>query len=199
MSRVHLRLFLAGLVCVCAGALLMVLGMQRAGGRAIVPHAVWQGPLVIVLGAGLAAMPLRVFWRERRLAALRRGFRHVRLEPDPGDIEVAISRAAPNAEGERLRPSVYFSIDFLPSCQLIERSWQEPWLMEALQGVYLIEINLNRPDEPTNPEFDTRLLPAFYELDPRGKPTGRKLDSTAWDDESPESISAAIRAFFRGV
>jgi len=40
------------------------------------------------------------------------------------------------------------------------------------------------------------VIPIFYALDKDGKPTGRKVDGGAWDDNIPENMAPVLDKFF---
>jgi hypothetical protein len=56
MNSFNVRLFVAGIACVPVGFLLLAMAL---GEDPILPHGIWQGPLVSVLGVVLLILAFR--------------------------------------------------------------------------------------------------------------------------------------------
>ena len=56
MNSFNIRLFLAGIACVPMGFVLLSLAL---GDEPVVPHGIWQGPIVSVLGVVLLILSFR--------------------------------------------------------------------------------------------------------------------------------------------
>jgi thiol:disulfide interchange protein len=103
---------------------------------------------------------------------------------------------ANTAESQRLRPFVEFGAVWCPPSKLFGQALSDPRMEAALAGVYLIRVDT---DEFGNDALLTDLrvmaVPAFYELDADGRPTGRKMTGDAWGADTIENMSAAMARF----
>ena len=62
--RFDLRILLAGVVCIPAGAAITWMGFQETGGAPVFPAGKFCGPLVLVLGIVLIFMTVRSLGRD---------------------------------------------------------------------------------------------------------------------------------------
>jgi hypothetical protein len=71
-------------------------------------------------------------------------------------------------------------------------------MVAAFNGVYLIRLNVDHWGwgVPGTGFDDVDLIPIFFRLDDEGHPTGDTIDGTAWEDNTPENMSAALGPWF---
>jgi len=126
-------------------------------------------------------------------------FSLVVLHPAQGDISTQLAAHAQLAAEMDRRPYVEFSAEWCPSCVALQNSLTDELMVEAFHGVYLIRLDF---DEWKGRLSDTGLtvvgVPAFFELDSKGTPTGRAITGAAWGEDIPENMAPALKDFFEG-
>ena len=96
-------------------------------------------------------------------------------------------------------PYVEFYADWCPPCSAIRDSLGDERMIDAFSGTYIIKLNLDYWKEKlSGTGFYVRAIPAFYEIDVHGKPTGRMITGAAWGEDIPENIAPPIKEFFIG-
>lgn len=121
----------------------------------------------------------------------------VRLLPKQGDLATLIAAEVDKARARNLRSFLELRAEWCKPCKQLEASMNDSRMTEAFAGTYLISIDI---DEWTG-KLDTidvsaDSIPVFYELDEQGKPTGRKIDGGAWDENIPANMAPPLKAFF---
>lgn len=76
---------------------------------------------------------------------------------------------------------------------------EEPLLVEAFEGVYLIHLDV---DEwgwgvPGTDIPKVEVIPIFFRLDEHGRATGDKIDGGAWGPDTYENIARVMGEWFR--
>jgi thiol:disulfide interchange protein len=124
-------------------------------------------------------------------------FSLVVVRPAHGDLTALLAaHAALAAELDRL-PFVEFSAEWCPSCVLLERSLTDERMIDAFRGVYLIRLDIDEwKNHMSGTGFAVFGVPAFYEIDGDGRPTGRSITGAAWGPDIPENMAPVLKAFF---
>jgi len=126
-------------------------------------------------------------------------FSVIRIEPGPAKVKDILKAEAQKAAALGRRPYVEFYADWCPPCNAIKKNLGDPRIVEAFAGTYIIKLNTDDWGEKLS---GTGLyvpgIPAFYELDANGKPTGRMITGAAWDEDVPANIAPPMKAFFEG-
>lgn len=128
-------------------------------------------------------------------------FTIVRIEPSGGDLNDQLKQQAAKAAGEKRTPYVEFDATWCPPCQAIKASLaqNDPLMVDAFAGAYIVQVDIDTWKDPmAKAGYDVPGIPAYWELDPSGKPTGRKIDGDAWGDNIPENMAPPLKAFFTG-
>jgi hypothetical protein len=103
---------------------------------------------------------------------------------------------ANTAEGQRLRPFMEAGAMWCPPSRMFGEALSDPRMEAALAGVYLIRVDVDDVgSDPFLTELRVMAVPAFYELDADGHPTGRKMTGDAWGADTIENMSAAMAKF----
>jgi len=96
-------------------------------------------------------------------------------------------------------PYVEFYADWCPPCNAIKKNLGDPLMVEAFAGTYIIKLDTDVwGDKLSGLGLYVPGIPAFYELDENGKPTGRMITGAAWGEDIPANIAPPMKAFFEG-
>jgi hypothetical protein len=75
---------------------------------------------------------------------------------------------------------------------------QHPLMVDAFTGTYIIEADVDDWGFPPKGwRFDG--IPVFFALGPDGKPTGEKIDGSAWGENIPENMAPPLKDFFQSI
>ena len=111
-------------------------------------------------------------------------------------LEILRSEAARAAELGR-QPYVEFYADWCPPCNAIRESLSDERMVAAFRGTYIIKLDF---DYWKNRLSGTGLhvpgIPAFFEIDKEGLPTGQMITGAAWGQDIPENIAPPMKEFF---
>src|SRR5258708_16095055 len=103
-------------------------------------------------------------------------FTIVHLSTSDGQLPDLLKVEAQKASGMGRHPFVEFYADWCPPCNSLKASMGDARMIDAYTGTYIIQLNL---DEWQNKLAGTNLpvgaIPAFFELDATGTPTGRTI------------------------
>jgi thiol-disulfide isomerase/thioredoxin len=96
-------------------------------------------------------------------------------------------------------PYIEFYADWCPPCNAIKKNLGDPLMVEAFAGTYIIKLDTDVwGDKLSGLGLYVPGIPAFYELDENGKPTGRMITGAAWGEDIPANIAPPMKAFFEG-
>ncbi len=95
-------------------------------------------------------------------------------------------------------PVLYVHAAWCEPCLLLQGSLDTPLMKDAFAGIQLSMVDYDRYD-PWLAEsgFVANSIPKFFELDHRGRPTGRVIDGGAWDDNVPALMAPPLKRFFQ--
>jgi len=121
----------------------------------------------------------------------------IRLKPVQGKLFDLLKIEAERAKKIGLKPFAEFYADWCPACMEIENSKYHTLMMEAFNGTYIIQLNVDEwNDYLAGTGFDFEYIPIFFRLDEDGKPTGDWIDGGAWAENIPENMAPPLKAFF---
>jgi hypothetical protein len=125
-------------------------------------------------------------------------FTRTRLKPASDSLSDALRAELAEAKAEGRRPYVEVGAAWSPPCAELNRNMDHPRMIDAFSGTYIIHLDVDDwADSPEIEPFRDDYLPAFYEIDPQGKPTGRKINARAWNGIRSDQMAARLRAFFK--
>ncbi len=119
--------------------------------------------------------------------------------PSEGDLASVLAAHAGRAGELGLHPFVEFTATWCPSCNALAESLDDPRMIDAFRGVYLIRLDYDEW-ERSLPGTDFRVIgvPTFFEIDAGGLPTGRGLTGAAWGEDVVENMAPVLGEFFAG-
>lgn len=127
-------------------------------------------------------------------------FTLVDLHPAQGDLETQLASHAARAREMDRNPFVEFTADWCPPCVALANSLADERMIEAFRGTYIIRLDFDEwKDRLSGTGFIVLGVPAFFELDGSGAPTGRMITGAAWGEDIPENMAPPLRAFFQNT
>lgn len=93
-------------------------------------------------------------------------------------------------------PIVYIAAAWCGPCVAIKKLRRDPRLLAAIQGAYVIELDVDEwkwADLEAH-GFTPREVPYFYRVDPAGRSTGQRLGSAGWGGDVPNLLPAPLAA-----
>lgn len=126
-------------------------------------------------------------------------FSVIRIESGRTNLKDILKAEAQKATALSRQPYVEFYADWCPPCNAIRDSFSDPRMVEAFAGTYIIKLNTDAwGDKLSGTGLYVPGIPAFYELDENGTPTGRMITGAAWGEDIPANIAPPMKAFFEG-
>lgn len=120
-----------------------------------------------------------------------------RLKPANGSLKAQLTGATARAQARKLRPFIELRADWCEPCRALEASLGDPRMVDAFAGTYLITLDVDEwSKELSEAGLAPDGIPAFFAVDERGTPTGRKIDGGAWADNVPANMAPPLKAFF---
>jgi thiol-disulfide isomerase/thioredoxin len=127
-------------------------------------------------------------------------FVKVDVQSSEPSLTEALKREAARAKKAKLAPYAEFWAEWCPPCMVFRKSMDDSRMRKALAGVYLIQLHADEwGNRLAGTGFVYSVIPAFFELDAEGRPTGRKTDSDKWGGTKIEKMAPALNAFFHPV
>ena len=122
----------------------------------------------------------------------------VSIDPMKGELAEQLLVEAGKAKKAGKTPYVELWAGWCPPCKKVDALLEDPALQEKLGTVVLIRVDTDQFNKPlTKLGFKSPTIPAFYEIDARGKPTARLLHGHGWKTTS--AITEKLPAFLLGA
>lgn len=121
----------------------------------------------------------------------------VDIKPDAGGLKEQLLVQASKAKKAGKTPYVELWAGWCAPCKKVDALLEGPDLQAKLASVVLIRVDTDKFNRPlTRLGFKSPTIPAFYEVDARGKPTKRLLHGHAWKNSA--TIADKLPAFLLG-
>lgn len=100
------------------------------------------------------------------------------------------------AQERGLKPFVLMYADWCSPCHAIKKHIKNPLMQDAFKGTYIILINVDEWSDEIKGKYFVRGIPTFFEINSAGEPSGKKIDSGAWEDNTPSEMAPVLNKFF---
>jgi thiol-disulfide isomerase/thioredoxin len=121
----------------------------------------------------------------------------VSIDPTAGALSEQLLVEAGKAKKAGKIPYVELWAEWCPPCKKVDALLEDPALQEQLGSVVLIRVDTDTFNKPLMKlGFKSPTIPAFYEIDVRGKPTKRLLHGHSWKNSA--TIAEKLPTFLLG-
>mgnify|MGYP002640036946 CR=1 FL=1 len=126
-------------------------------------------------------------------------FSFVKIVGNGASLEEILFLEAQKALEQGRDPFVDFYADWCPPCIAIEESMDDPKMIDAFSGTYIIQIDFDEwKGKSVDAGFYVLGVPTYYEIDAEGRSTGRMITGGAWGEDTAASMAPPMKAFFAG-
>ena len=95
-------------------------------------------------------------------------------------------------------PYIFCTAAWCKPCTELKASLGDPRMKDAFAGTYLITLDVDTWGEALKKlGFKYSAIPAFFEVDVEGLPTGRTIDGGAWEENIPANMAPPLKQFFK--
>ena len=130
-------------------------------------------------------------------------FAVVEIRPRPQlTLRDQIIQEASVAEAHGLAPFLELTSELSRRCFLVDHSFDDAAMRQALAGTYIIRVDINRWVGRFGTTGLDRLpmaLPGFVELFQGGRAVGPYIDARSWVADAPTTVAPQLGAFVRSV
>lgn len=96
-------------------------------------------------------------------------------------------------------PVVYVGATWCGPCKVYKNSLEDPAMIRAHLPVHIIELDADKhPNTLQALKITPSGIPHWEMVDRSGVTTGRKIDGSAWQDNTVENMAPALTTFFTG-
>lgn len=121
-------------------------------------------------------------------------------QPGAGALEAQLRREVSAAAAAGKVPFVQLTAEWCGPCKALRASLGDPLMREAFAGTYIIQVDFDAfESELKAGGFDSPAIPVFYAVDADAKPTGAKIDGSAWGEDIPRNMAPPLGKFFKEV
>ena len=126
-------------------------------------------------------------------------FAVVEIRPQPRQtLKDQIIQEASVAEAHGLTPFLELTSDLSRRCFIVNHTFDDARMQQALTGTYIIRIDINRWVGRFGDTGLDRLpmaLPGFVQLFEGGRGMGPYIDARSWIADAPSAVAPAVGAF----
>jgi hypothetical protein len=126
-------------------------------------------------------------------------FEIVELQHGSGNLPDLLKAEAQAALALGHKPFIEGTATWCANCAELNASLTDPRMIDAFSGTHIIRVDVDEwKTELAAAGFKVQGIPAFYEIDADGRPTGRSIDGGAWAENIPVNMAPPLKAFFQG-
>lgn len=134
-------------------------------------------------------------------AGIDEGFAVVEIRPLPHEtLRDQIVQEASIAASRGLLPFLELTSAMDRRCFLVDHTFSDAGMREALQGTYIIRIDITRwigRWDQTGLDRISMAFPSFVEVFDGGHGLGPYIDARSWIADAPTAVAPSLRAFVR--
>lgn len=172
---------------------------MKSKSRLLVISIVWASMLACSLFTRPTSSPTPVVEEATDQSPAPENFTLVMLHPSQGELSPLLKTHAGLAANLQRKPFVEFSAEWCPPCKALEASLPDPRMVEAFCGTYIVRLDLDEwKGQLGRAGFRVPGVPAFFELEADGSPSGRMITGGAWGEDIPENMAPPLKEFFQG-
>lgn len=124
-------------------------------------------------------------------------FTLVRLRPSEGPLGDLLKAEARKAQEEDRTPYIEVDATWCSSCQELNASLGDERMIDAFKGTYIIRLDLDEwKSDLSDAGFYVQGVPAFFQIDEAGRPTGHNITGAAWGENIPENMAPPLKEYF---
>jgi len=121
----------------------------------------------------------------------------VQVYSENGDLKTLLKEEAVKAQALGQKPFALFTAGWCAPCRKLEKSFSEAMVKEAIEGIYIIELDIDDWDPHLGGAgFRVEGIPLIFRLDSEGRPSGKPLGGNEWGEDTPGNIAPVLKAFF---
>ena len=123
------------------------------------------------------------------------GYTYV-IETDVSNLESVLAGHVAKAKELDQTPFVYFTAGWCPPCQAIKKYANDPDMVDAYQGTYIVEVDYDEVDGAVSYEYGVGGIPAWSGLNDEGKTNDLWVDGGAWGENIPANMAPVLKSYF---
>jgi len=124
-------------------------------------------------------------------------FTLVRYPTDNGSLTSLLSAEARRAKDAGRQPYMEVYAEWCGPCKALRSSLSDQRMVKAFTGTYIIQVDWDAWEAQLDEAgFTVEAVPAFFEINANGEPTGRTITGAAWGEDIPENMAPPLKQFF---
>lgn len=118
------------------------------------------------------------------------------VETDFDNLKKALANHYKEAKAKNQTPFVYFTASWCPPCQAIKQYKNDPAMMDAYAGTYIVELDYDEIPDDISEEFTDGAIPAWSGFNADGSTNDLWVDGGAWGANIPENMAPVLKHYF---
>lgn len=118
------------------------------------------------------------------------------IEENVDQLPKALASHAKTAAEKGQTPFVYFTASWCPPCQAIKKYANDPEMMDAYNGHYLVEVDYDNVPSTVALAYGVSGIPAWSGLNEDGTTNNLWVDGGAWGANIPANMAPVLKGYF---